>query len=183
MCVPDSVCTSENLVSCKLSFSVAAPEAWGLFSFLIGNIFWAKFRCCHIYWPDMLFLTVSCRPIGIIGFDLQCSNFLLVFLLPNRCDLCLVGVVHSFVHLVVVNDVVMSSMPIASGLDFYSPLTVLDYFCHTCFWSDFDFEDVKLGLVVGKNRWILIATVVIVVDFCHKVVSMLFGLFVVVVGG
>jgi hypothetical protein len=33
MCVPDSVCTSENLVSCELSFSVAAPEAWGLFSF------------------------------------------------------------------------------------------------------------------------------------------------------
>ena len=33
MCVPGSVCTSENLVSCELSFSVAAPEAWGLFSF------------------------------------------------------------------------------------------------------------------------------------------------------
>jgi hypothetical protein len=25
MCAPDSVCTSENLVSCELSFSVAAP--------------------------------------------------------------------------------------------------------------------------------------------------------------
>ncbi len=33
MGVPDSICTSENLVSCELSFSVAAPEAWGLFSF------------------------------------------------------------------------------------------------------------------------------------------------------
>jgi hypothetical protein len=33
MCVPDSICTTENLVSWELSFSVAAPEAWGLFSF------------------------------------------------------------------------------------------------------------------------------------------------------
>jgi hypothetical protein len=32
MCVPDSICTSENLVSCELSFSVAAPEVWGMFS-------------------------------------------------------------------------------------------------------------------------------------------------------
>ncbi len=87
-----------------------------------------------------------------------------------------------FVHLVVVDDFVMNSMPIASGLDIYSPLTVLDCFCHTCFWSGFDFEDVKLGLVVKMNRWILFVTVVIVVDF-HKVVLMLFGLSVVVVVG
>jgi hypothetical protein len=92
-------------------------------------------------------------------------------------------VVHSFVHLAVVVNVVMNLMPIASGLDIYSPLTVLDCFCHTCFWSGFDFEDVKLGLVVGMNHWILIATVVIVDNFCHKVVLMLFSLFVVVVVG
>jgi hypothetical protein len=90
-------------------------------------------------------------------------------------------VVHLFVHLVVVDDVVMSSMPIASGLDIYSPLTVLDCFCHSCFWSGFDFEDVKLGFVVELNHWILFVTVVIVVNFYHKVVLMLFGLFVVVV--
>jgi len=101
-------------------------------------------------------------------------------------------VVHWFVHLGVVNDVVMSSMPIASGLDIYFPLTVLDCFCHTCSWSGFDFEDVKLGfdfedvklgLIVVLNHWILIATVVIVDDFYQKVASMLFGLFVVVVVG
>jgi hypothetical protein len=51
------------------------------------------------------------------------------------------------------------------------------------FLVGFDFEDVKLGLVVGMNYWILIATVVIVDNFYHKVVSMLFGLFVVVVVG
>jgi hypothetical protein len=90
-------------------------------------------------------------------------------------------VVHLFVHLAVVVDVVMNLMPIASGLDIYSPLTVIDCFCHTCFWSDFDFEDVKLGFDVVMNRWILIATVVIVDDFYQKVVSMLFGLSVVVV--
>jgi hypothetical protein len=33
MCATDSICTSENLVSCYLSFSVAALEAWGMFSF------------------------------------------------------------------------------------------------------------------------------------------------------
>ena len=33
MCAPDSVCTSENLVSWELSCSVAAPEAWGMLSF------------------------------------------------------------------------------------------------------------------------------------------------------
>ncbi len=87
------------------------------------------------------------------------------------------------VHLAVVVGVVMSSMPIASGLDIYSPLTVLDYFCHTCFWSGFDFEDVKLGFVVLMNCWSLIVTVVIVDDFYQKVVSMLFGLSVVVVVG
>ncbi len=86
------------------------------------------------------------------------------------------------VHLVVVADVVTSSMPIASGLDIYSPLTVLDCFCHTCFWSGFDFEDVKLSFVV-TNHWILISTVVIVYDFYQKVVSKLFGLSVVVVVG
>ncbi len=83
----------------------------------------------------------------------------------------------------VVFDLGMNLMPIASGLYIYSPLTVLDCFCHTCFWSGFDFEDVKLGFVVVLNHWILIATVVIVDDFCHKVVSMTFGLFVVVVVG
>jgi hypothetical protein len=81
-------------------------------------------------------------------------------------------VVHLVVHLAVVVGVVMSSMPIASGLDIYSPLTVLDYFCHTCFWSDFDFEDVTLSFVGMLNHWILIETVVIVVDFYQKVVSM-----------
>ncbi len=91
--------------------------------------------------------------------------------------------VHSSVHLAVVVDVVMSSMPIASGLDIYSPLTVLDCFCHTCFLSGFDFEGVKLGFAVEMNRWILIATVVIVDNVYHKVVSMLFSLFVVVVVG
>ena len=92
--------------------------------------------------------------------------------------------VHLVVHLAVVVDVVMNSMPIASGLDIYSPLTVLDCFCHTCFWSGFDFEDVKLSFVVMLNHWILIVTVVIVDDFYQKVVSKLFGLFVVVaVGG
>ncbi len=89
--------------------------------------------------------------------------------------------VHLIVYLAVVVDVVMSLMPIASGLDIYSLLTVLDCFCHICFWSDFDFEDVKLGLVVEMNRWILFLTVVIVDNFYHKVASMLFGLFVVVV--
>jgi hypothetical protein len=74
-------------------------------------------------------------------------------------------------------------MPIASGLDIYSPLTVLDYFCHTCFWSGFGFEDVKLGLVVEMNHWILFVIVVIVVDFYQNVVLMSFGLFVVVVVG
>ncbi len=88
-----------------------------------------------------------------------------------------------FVHLVVVGDVGMSSMPIASGLDIYSPLTVLNCFCHTCFWSGFDFEDVKLSFVVMLNHLILISTVVIVDDFYQKFVSMLFGLSVVVVGG
>jgi hypothetical protein len=93
-------------------------------------------------------------------------------------------VVHLVVHLAVVVGVVMSSMPIASGLDIYSPLTVLDYFCHTCFWSDFDFEDVTLSFVGMLNPEILIATVVIVDDFYQKVVLMLFGLSaVVVVGG
>jgi hypothetical protein len=91
-------------------------------------------------------------------------------------------VVHLFVHFVVVDDVVMSSMPIASGLDIYSPVIVLICF-HTCFWSGFDFEDVKLGFVVVLNHWILIATVVMVDDFYQKVVSMLFGLVVVVVRG
>ncbi len=93
------------------------------------------------------------------------------------------GVVHLFVHLAVVVDIVMSSMPIASSLDIYSPLTVLDCFCHTCFCSGFDFEDGKLGFVVVMNHGILIATVVIVDDFHQKVASMLFGLFVVVVVG
>jgi hypothetical protein len=93
-------------------------------------------------------------------------------------------VVHLVVHLAVVVGVVMSSMPIASGLDIYSPLTVLVYFCHTYFWSDFDFEDVTLSFVEMLNHEILIATVVIVDDFYQKVVSMLFGLSVVVaVGG
>ena len=76
----------------------------------------------------------------------------------------------------------MNLMPIASGLDIYSPLTVLDCF-HTCFWSGFDFEDVKLSFVVMLNHWILISTVVMVDDFYQKVVSKLFGLCVVVVGG
>jgi hypothetical protein len=61
-------------------------------------------------------------------------------------------VVHLVVHLAVVVGVVMSSMPIASGLDIYSPLTVLDCFCHTCFWSDFDFEDETLSFVGMLNR-------------------------------
>jgi hypothetical protein len=77
----------------------------------------------------------------------------------------------------------MSSTPIASGLDIYSPLTVLVYYCHTCFWSDFDFEDVTLSFVGMLNPEILIAIVVIVDDLYQKVVSMLFGLSVVVVGG
>ncbi len=87
------------------------------------------------------------------------------------------------VHIVVVVDVVTSSMPIPSGLDIYSPLTVLDCFCHTCFWLGFDFDDVKLGFVVVLNHWILIATVVMIVNFYQKVVLMLFGLSVVVVVG
>ena len=92
--------------------------------------------------------------------------------------------VHLVVHLAVVVGVVMSSMPIASGLDIYSPLTVLDCFYHTCFWSGFDFEDVKLNCVVMLNHWILISTVEIVDDFYQKVALMLFGLSaVVVVGG
>ena len=88
------------------------------------------------------------------------------------------------VHLAVVVGVVMSLMPIASGLDIYSPLTVLDCF-HTCFWSGFDFEDVTLSFVGMLNPEISIETVVIVVDFYQKVVLMLFGLsaVVVVVGG
>ncbi len=74
----------------------------------------------------------------------------------------------------------MNLMPIASGLDIYSPWTVLGCFCHTCFWSGFDLEDVKLGLVVETNYWNLFLTVVIFVDFYRKVVWMKFGLFVVV---
>ena len=88
------------------------------------------------------------------------------------------------VHLAVDVGVEMNLMLIASGLDIYSPLTVLDCFCHTCFWSGFDFEDVKRSFVVMLNPGILISTVVIVDDFCQKVVSKLFGLSaVVVVGG
>ena len=90
---------------------------------------------------------------------------------------------HLVVHSAVGVGVGMNSMPIASGLDIYSPLTVLDCFCHTCFWSGFDFEDVKLSFVVMLNHWILIMTVVIVDDFYQKVVSKLFGLSVVVVVG
>jgi hypothetical protein len=90
-------------------------------------------------------------------------------------------VFHLVVHSAVGVGVEMNSMPIASGLDIYSPLTFLDYFCHTCFWSGFDFEDVKLNSVVMLNHWILISTVVIVDDFYQKVVSMLFGLSAVVV--
>jgi hypothetical protein len=74
-------------------------------------------------------------------------------------------------------------MPSASGLDIYSPLTVLGCFCHTCFWSGFDFENVRLGFVFWLNNSILIATVVMVDDFYQKVVSMMFGLSVVVVEG
>ncbi len=87
-------------------------------------------------------------------------------------------VVHSAVGV----GVGMNSMSIASVLDI-SPLTVLYCFYHTCFWSGFDFEDVKLSFAVMSNLWIVISIVVIVDDFYQKVVSMLFGLSVVVVGG
>jgi hypothetical protein len=85
------------------------------------------------------------------------------------------------VHFVVF-VLVMNLMPIASGLDIYSPLTVLFCCCRTCFWSGFDLEDVKLGLDVEMNCLNLFVTVVIVVDFYQTVVLMMFGLSVVVVG-
>jgi hypothetical protein len=92
-------------------------------------------------------------------------------------------VFHLVVRSAVGVGVEMNLMPIASGLDIYSPLTVLDCFYHTCFWSGFDFEDVKLSFVVMLNLGIVISIVVIVGDFYQKVVSMLFCLSVVVVGG
>jgi hypothetical protein len=75
MCVPDSVCTSENLVSCELSFSVAAPEAWGLFSFfdwrhILGKIWVLSYLLARY----VSFDSIVSLHIGRIGFDLQCSG-------------------------------------------------------------------------------------------------------------
>jgi|688.fasta_scaffold1087756_1 hypothetical protein len=71
----------------------------------------------------------------------------------------------------------MSLSLIASGLFIYSPLMVLCCFCHTCFCLGIDFENVKLDSIVMMTCLLLKdVTVVIVVDWDHKVFLIVFGL-------